>query len=360
MMQSVLTHKMPAWLSCGGPDNDVVISTRVRLARNLAHHRFPARASLFERTQVFEEVTDAFRTTGGCGSYKAVSFGQIDKRQQELFVEERLATGELASGDGGQGIIHDESRRVSVMVNEEDHLRLQGLDAGLRPRELWAVLDAIDDTVGTRLDFAFDNRKGFLTCCPGDAGTGLRVSALMHLPGLVLTHSIEGVLRRASRMGVAVQGFFGENPAGAGNLFQLSKCAAMGAGEAEFVDSATTAVKNMVELERKARERLLANTRRELLDKILRSWGILREAKLLGVDEFLNLSSALRTGIECNLFDKCTIEDLNRLILFVLPAHLQACCRKSLTRDECREARANLVKTYFARSAKEDALHENG
>jgi protein arginine kinase len=353
MMQSVLTHKMPAWLSCGGPDNDVAISTRVRLARNLAHHRFPLRASLFERTQVFEEVTDVFRATAECGSYSAVSFGLIDKRQQELFVEERLATGELASGDGGHGIIHDESRRISVMVNEEDHLRLQGLDAGLRPRELWAVLDAIDDTVGTRLDFAFDNRKGFLTSCPADAGTGLRVSALMHLPGLVLTRSIEGVLQRASSAGVSTRGFFGGNPPEAGNLFQLSKCAAMGAGEAEFVDDAAGVLKNVVEFERKARERLLAERRRELSDTILGSWGSLREAAFLGVDEFLNLSSALRTGIECNLFDKCTIDGLNRLTLFVLPAHLQTWCRKSLTRDECREARAELVKTYFAQSAKD-------
>ena len=347
MISSILTHTMPPWLSGGGPESDVVLSTRVRLARNLAHHQFPARASLFERAKIFEEAAAAFKAPAECSSFNPVSFGQLDKRQQRFLVEERLASAELAGAEGERGIIHDESRRVSVMVNEEDHLRIQSLDAGLRPLELWSVVDGIDDAVAMRLDYAFDSRRGFLTCCPTNAGTGLRVSFLVHLPGLVLTRSIDTVLHGAGRMGIAVRGFFGEHSAMAGNLFALSNSAAMGSTETAFLDNAHTVLKHVVEFERKARERLLADAHLQLLDKIHRSWGILCQAQLLGVDEFLNLASALRIGIECNLFDKCTRDELNRLTLFVLPAHVETYYNREMTNDECREARAELVRTFF-------------
>jgi protein arginine kinase len=349
MIQSILTHKMPPWLSGDGHESDVVLSTRVRLARNLAHHQFPARASLFERAKIFEEAAAAFKAAAGCGSFNPVPFGQLDKRQQRFLVEERLASAELETAEGERGIIHDESRRVSVMVNEEDHLRLQCLDAGLRPLELWSVVDGIDDAVAMRLDYAFDSRRGFLTCCPTNAGTGLRVSFLVHLPGLVLTRSIDSVLHGAGRMGVTVRGFFGEHSPVAGNLFALSNSSAMGLTETAFLDNAHTVLKHVVEFERKARERLLADAHLQLLDKIHRSWGILCQAQLLAVDEFLTLSSALRFGIECNLFDKCTRDELNRLTLFILPAHVATYYNREMTDDECREARAELVRAFFAR-----------
>jgi protein arginine kinase len=360
MIQSILSHPLPPWLSGNGPDSDVVLSTRVRLARNLAHHQFPWRASLFERTQVFEETAAALAACAGCGSYEAVAFGNLDKLQQEFLMEEGLASRELTSGDGDRGIVHDRNSRVGVMVNEEDHLRLVALDAGLRLRELWAELDALDDTVGTHLDYAFDNRAGFLTCRPANAGTGLRVSVLVHLPGLALTRSLDPVLNAASQMGVATKSFFGENSSVAGNLFRLSNGAAAGSSESRLMDNAEAVVQQVIEFERKARERILADARLELTDKICRSWGILCQAKLLTVDEFFNLSSALRFGIECNLFDKCTLADLNRLTLFVLPAHLATCCGKALTPDEAGEARAALVQTFFAGNAQETKLDENG
>jgi protein arginine kinase len=341
---------MPPWLTCGAPESDVVVSTRVRLARNLAHHQFPSRASLFERSKVFEEASAAVMATAGCSSFNVVQFGQLDKRQQRFLVEERTASNELAAMDGDRGIIYDGSRRISIMVNEEDHLRLQGLDAGFRPQELWSELDAIDDAVGMQLDYAFNVRRGFLTCCPTNAGTGLRVSFLMHLPGLVLTRSIDSALHGASQMGVATRGFCHEHSSVTGNLFQLSNSAAMGPSETEFLESTATIVKNIIDFERKARERILVDARIELTDKIYRAWGILCQAALLTVDEFLNLSSALRTGIECNLFDKCTTDDLNRLTLFVLPAHLQACFGKDMAEDECKTARAELVKAFFGKS----------
>jgi protein arginine kinase len=340
---------MPSWFSHQGPESDVVISTRVRLARNLAHHHFPLHASLHERAKVFEEVTGAFMRSGLCDSFNSVNLCLLDKRQRQFMVEERLASIELAAADGDRGVIHDASRRISVMVNEEDHIRMQCTDAGLRPQDLWADLDGLDDAVGMELDYAFDNHRGFLTSRPSDAGTGLRVSFLLHLPALVLAGAVDEVLNNASRMGIATRGFLGGQSSVDGNLFQLANAAVMGSGESEFCDSTAAMMHTIIDNERKARERILSGSRNELTDKIFRAYGVLCNAALLGMEEFLNLSSVLRFGIESTLFDKCTIEDLNRLTLFVLPAHLQTYLQKDLDSDGIMAARAGLVKSFFTR-----------
>ncbi|HMD68768.1 MAG TPA: hypothetical protein VKF42_07785 [Chitinivibrionales bacterium] len=356
MIQSILSHKMPPWLAGGGPEGDVVLSTRVRLARNLAHHRFPRRASAFERTQVYEEIAAAFGAAAGGGSYSAVAFATLDKRQRRFLAEEGRASAELASAGGGCGIVHDAAGRVSVLVNEDDHLRFTALDAGLRRRELFAELVALDDAVGAHLDYAFDKRIGFLTSCPSDAGTGLAVSFLVHLPSLALTRSLDRVLNGIRGKGVDVRGFVGGS--GAGDLFLMS--AGRAAGAAGLLDNAAAVVRQAAWLERKSRERVLADGRDELADRIHRSWDILFRAKRLSVGRFLTLSSALRLGVECNMFDKCTLDDVNRLMLFVLPAHLETWCEKTLSPGESQEARASLVQTYFARNAQKEPSHENG
>jgi protein arginine kinase len=342
---------MPSWLSHQGPESDVVISTRVRLARNLARHQFPLHASLHERTKVFEEVTGAFMRSGLCDSFNSVNFSLLDKRQQQFMVEERLASIELAAADGDRGVIHDASRRISVMVNEEDHIRMQCTDSGCRPQDQWADLDGLDDAVGMELDYAFDNHRGFLTSRPSNAGTGLRVSFLLHLPALVLTGAVDEALNGASRMGVATRGFLSGQSSVDGSMFQLSNAAFIGSGESEFCDRAAALIQSIIDNERKARERILSESRNELTDKIFRAYGVLCNAALLGMEEFLNLSSALRLGIECTLFDKCTIGDLNRLTLFVFPAHLQTYLQKDLSGDGIMAARAGLVKSFFARGA---------
>jgi protein arginine kinase len=353
MIQAILTHQMPPWLSSRGPEQDVVLSSRVRLARNLSHHQFPWRASTFERTQVFEETVAAFSASVGCRSFGVAAFGNIDKNQQDMLVEECLASPELAAAEGDRGIVYHETRRISAMINEEDHVRFIGLDSGLGFTEMWSELDALDSEIGTHLDYAFDNALGYLTSRPANAGSALRLSALLHLPGLALTRALDGVLQGASRMGIATRKFLGENASVAGNLFVLHCGAAMGCGEAETVDNAATVIRQVAQFERKARERILSEARTELSDKIHRSWGILCNAKVLTVDEFLNLGSALRLGIECNLFDKCTIDDINRLMLFVQPAHCAACFGTAQTGDESRQARARLVQTFLSRNAKE-------
>jgi protein arginine kinase len=347
MMEQSAASIIPCWFSGAGPDVDVVISTRIRLARNCARYRFPSKASLFERRQVFEEVTAAFKQSPQYNDFNHFNCTQLNKIEQQYLVEERLISAELVDVEGDRGVICDTSRHICIMVNEEDHIRMQAMDSGCCPLDLWNMLDGIDDALGMQLDFAFDNRRGFLTGCPTNSGTGLRVSFLMHLPACILTKNIDQVLLAASQMGVATRGFFGEHSNVVGSFFQLSNAATMGAAETEFLENTKRVVLKTVEAERKARERILADAQQELTDKIQRSYGILTHAIMLDVDEYLNLSSAIRLGIECNLFHETTVPQLNRLTLRILPAHLQTYFKKSMSDDELRIVRAETVKAFF-------------
>jgi protein arginine kinase len=355
MLQSILTHAIPSWLSHQGRDCDVVVSTKIRLIRNCAGRLFPGHASSHVRTLVFEEVTDAFRQSGMDDSFNSINVGQLDARQRQFLFEERLVSQGLADGLGDRGLIHDRSGRVCVLVNDEDHIRIQCLDSGCCAGELWAELDAIDDAVGMRIVYAYDNRLGFLTCRPTETGTGLRVSFCAHLPALALTGSLAGVLGEAERNGLSARGFSG-NPVSRvlpGSLVLLSKSAVMGSSESAFCDDMAGTMRRIGDRERKARERILSHQREFLTDKIAGAYGALDRAMRLGVEEFFDLSSFLRLGIECNLFDKCTIQDLNRLTLFIMPAHLQTVLKRDLDDVEISEARAGLVRSFFSRNIKE-------
>ena len=347
MMERSAPFAVPKWFSGAGPDVDVVVSTRVRLARNCARYRFPSKASLFERRQVFEVVTTAFKQSPQYNDFNYFNCTQLNKIEQQYLVEERLISADLLAAEGDRGVICDTSQRICIMVNEEDHVRMQAMDSGCCPHDLWNVLDGIDDALGMQLDFAYENRRGFLTSCPTNSGTGLRVSFLMHLPACILIKNIDQVLLAASQMGVATRGFFGEHSNVVGSFFQLSNMAAMGASETEFLENTKRVMLKTVEAERKARERILVDAQRELTDKIQRAYGILTHAVMLDVDEFLNLSSALRLGIECNLFNPTTLPLLNQLTLRIMPAHLQTYLKKTMSDDELRIARAETVKTFF-------------
>ena len=342
---------LPGWFTGEGPDADVVISTRIRLARNCTRFPFPQRASLFERKQAYEEVLAAFHQSPQFGGFECINLLGLEKTAQQFLMEERIISPELLGPDGDRGVLCDAARRICIMVNEEDHLRMQSLDSGCRALEMWKGLDAIDDALGMRLEYAYDNRRGFLTSCPTNAGTGLRVSFFMHLPGLILTKTIDQILHGASQLGVSTRGFSGENSSVAGSFFQLSNIAAMGASETEFLETTSRVIRKTAESERTARRRILDDARPELMDKINRAFGILTHASLLDVDEFLNLSSAIRLGIECNLFNPLTVPQLNGLTLAIMPAHLQTRFKRQMTGEELRPARAEVVRTAFSGNA---------
>jgi protein arginine kinase len=341
--------KLPSCFNNGGPESDFIVSTRVRLARNLSAHRFPLSASPNERKKIFEEVTGVLKKETRFKNFEMVNFTGLKKLDQQFLAEERVVSPDMLNLDGERGVAYDSSRRVNIMINEEDHVRMQCMDSGFQPAEIWDIINEIDDLLGQKLHFAFDTKRGFLTCCPTNSGTGLRISFLMHLPGLVLTKSIDSILQGASQMGISTRGFFGEHSEVLGNFFQLSNQATMGAHENDFLNNTQKIIKEVVSHEKKAREKVLKDAKLELTDKIYRAYGILLHARTLSVGECLNLTSALRIGINCSSFDLITIEELNRITLLAMPAHLQIYFGSKMDEVELAVARANLVRELLTK-----------
>jgi protein arginine kinase len=341
--------KLPSWFSNQGPDCDIITSTRIRLARNLYNHRFPFSASPNERRKIFDEVVGVIDKEPRFKNFEVVNFTGLKKLEQQFLAEERVVSPDIITMDGERGVIFNSSRCTNIMINEEDHIRMQCMDSGFCPLESWQTISSIDDFLGQKLNFAFDARRGFLTCCPTNSGTGLRISFLMHLPGLVLTKAIDAVLQGASQMGISTRGFFGEHSEVIGNFFQLSNQATMGAHEEEFIASTQKIIKDVANHERIARERVLNDAKLELTDKIYRAYGILLHARTLSITECLNLTSAIRIGINSNLFDTVTIEELNRITILALPAHLQVYYGARLDESEISVARANLVRELLTK-----------
>jgi protein arginine kinase len=342
---------IPPWFDGGGPDGDVVISTRIRLARNLSGHRFPAHASIAEKEEIFDKAAASFRGTPRrkfVYEFEVINVGRIGKLEQHFLVEERVASVSLIKGEGSRGVARDSDGKLSVMINEEDHLRIQGMDSGFRPGELWEMASKADDSIGSVLKYAYSPRLGFLTACPTNSGTGLRVSCLAHLPGLVLTKTVDQVLQGASQMGVSTRGFLGEHSDILGNIFQLSNRAAMGLSEAEFIESTSNTIREIIRHERTARERLVKEAKLEVIDKINRALGILRNAQMLGFAELLNLTSALRLGIGCGLCDDYNVDDLNKIVMLGMPAHLQLYISGlDDAPDDLDIVRADIVRSFF-------------
>jgi protein arginine kinase len=348
LSQGSLTQ-LPMWFNGSGPEAEIIISTRIRVARNLAHHRFPAHASTHERTVVYEKVAAALRKHAKFRLFTTVNFSGISPLEQQLLVERRIASPDLIPIEGDRGVVYDDSQSINIMINEEDHVRLQCLDSGCRPSEAWKIVDVIDESLGRELDFAFNPNKGFLTCCPTNSGTGLRVSFLLHLPGLVLTKAVDAVLQGASQMGIATRGFFGEHSEVIGSFFQLSNQASMGSNEHEFIEATHRTINEVATHEREARHRLIKEARLEVTDKVYRAFGILQHARTLSIPEYLNLTSALRLGIDCGLFSEIAIEDLNRTTLFIMPAHLQKHAKKAMDATDLSIARAERVRALLMR-----------
>lgn len=343
---------LPQWFSGEGPNADVVISTRIRLARNIVRHRFPNKASLLERKRVYTHVLEAIDKIQACKDYVSFNFLGMPRLYQEYLVELRIASPDLLIMDGERGVACDPLRRINIMINEEDHLRIQCMDPGFTPRLTWDTLNTIDDSLGKEIAYSFDFKRGFLTSCPTNAGTGMRVSFLLHLPGLVLTKNIDQVLQGASQMGVLIRGFFGEHSQVIGHLFQLSNQATMGARELDFVDNTQTVISRIMDLERLAREKVMKHAKTELSDKIHRSFGILSNAVMLDINEFMNLSSSLRLGIQTGLYKGLSIGRLNLITMAILPAHLAHSAGNELDNEVRNRVRADVVRAMLCEESK--------
>lgn len=357
MMHPLRRHvPLPVWFDGRGPDADVVISTRVRIVRNLAGHRFVTHASPQERTAVFEKISGLLDTRHAFNSLSVVNFSAVPVIEQLMLAEKRVTHPSLVKCEGGCGVAHDRRYRVNIMINAKDHLCFHCLDSGFRPEEMWKLASSNEERFGRNCDFAYNSRRGFLTCLPVDSGAGMRISFLLHLPGLALTRSIDAVLQGSNHRGLGAGGFFYGHHGIIGNMFMLSTIGTAECDEMESIENARRVIAEVVRCEHEARRRLLREARLELLDRIYRAYGILRFARTLSVPEYMNLTSALRLGCETGLFKGIAVSALNRSMCLVMPAHLQHIMRRTLSEAECDAARAEFARTLFSREQKKDPV----
>jgi len=336
------------WLDASGPKSTVVLSTRIRLARNVRGIPFSQRAKDGDRTAVLERVSEAAASSDHLASAVAFHLDQMERPERQLLHERHLVSKELAGLEresrprpGAALLVQDQ---VGVMVNEEDHLRLHGMWSGVDLEDAYAAVEAVDVELGRLVPFAFHPEFGYLTSCPTNAGTGLRASVLIHLPGLVLTKEINKVLQGLTQVGLTFRGLYGEGSEVVGNFFQLSNQTTLGKTEDELIDHLGKIVRQVVEYEEQARDVLLRTAPDEVEDKTWRAYGLLKHARQLSFEETMNLLSGVRLGVGLNLLPGPGVYTLNKLLIYTQPAHLAAMDGRSTGDRELPTVRAAFVR----------------
>ena len=332
------------WLKGTGTDSDIVIACRIRLARNLPDFPFTSRCTPMQRAELTETLSAKVLQSGIGEGSKYIPIEELTPIDRLFLVERHLISKEHAEAKGARGVVFDLNETTSVMINEEDHLRLQLFHSGFHLEETWAAIDALDDRLSERIQYAFSERLGYLTACPTNVGTGMRASVMLHLPALSMTRQIEQVIHAVQKMGLAVRGLYGEGSQASGNLFQVSNQLTLGKTEVEIVENITSTIPTVVSMERKAREALMQHTREQLEDKIHRSLGLLRAARVINSGETLEHLSHLRLGVNLGLVDRLDSATVNQLFILTLPAHLQKMKGKALEPKERDIVRAHFIR----------------
>jgi protein arginine kinase len=335
------------WLDASGPQSNIVLSTRIRLARNLRDVPFATRATPADRRRVLELVESAWiRSPSARGGVRLLiedldPTGRVLLHERHLVSKELLGQGEAGSREASAVLL---AGRLGVMVNEEDHLRLQTLQSGFALPQAYTELDRLDSELGRTLPFAFHPEFGYLTACPTNAGTGLRASVLIHLPGLVLTKEISKVLQGLTQVGLTFRGLYGEGSEVVGNFFQLSNQTTLGKSEEELLDHLGKIVRQVVQYEEQARQILLRDARTIIEDKVWRAYGTLRYARSLSFEECMNYLSGVRLGVGLNLIPGLSVYTLNKLLVFTQPAHLASLDPRASSDADLRSSRAGYVR----------------
>jgi protein arginine kinase len=345
MKLSDLTNQAGEWLRGSGPMSEIVISSRIRLARNVSGFPFLSKSSRHQRNALEKKVRDTILALQPADQMLYVDLESAPEVDRQLLVERHLISKPHAAAEGARGVAIGENETVSIMVNEEDHLRIQVLRSGLQLEETWQQINKIDDILENKLDFAFHARFGYLTACPTNVGTGIRVSVMLHLPALKLTGEIEKVFRSAKDMRLAVRGLYGEGTEATGDFYQISNQTTLGKSEEEIIsDFKHDVIPKIIDYEHQARRMLLNERTVALDDKVQRALGILRSARLIASEETLFLLSHLRMGINLGRIKNIDIRTLNELFLLTQPAHLQKMQGRKLEGDVRRAARADYIR----------------
>jgi len=339
-----MQDRLGCWLDGSGPSPEIVMSTRVRLARNFRDHRFVHRSDEHELRQILEEAVHGVRESRALDGETVIWTHEISEADRRFLMERHLVSSEIVSNSRPAAVIVGPDECVSVMVNEEDHLRIQTMQSGFQPSKTWEMADEIDSGLEKRLAYAFSEQWGYLTACPTNTGTGLRVSVLIHLPGLVLTGQIARALKGIAQVGLAVRGLYGEGSEAMGNFFQVSNQTTLGQSESEIIESLERVTRQVIEHEGRARRILLKDAKPQIEDKVWRAFGLLKYGRLMRPPEVMNLCSAIRLGLGLGMLSGLSYGLLNGLMVLSQPAHVERITGSPPEEPQSNAARAGLVR----------------
>ncbi|AKP45490.1 MULTISPECIES: protein arginine kinase [Bacillus] len=345
-LEKFINHAVSSWMKNEGPHSDIVLSSRIRLARNLENHQFPTVFSGDEAMKVVHEVGEALKRFPGMNEnpLELLLMNELQPLQKRVLVEKHLISPLLAEGTNYGAVFLSENEDISIMVNEEDHIRIQCLASGLQLKETLVKANQIDDLIEEKVPYAFDEKIGYLTSCPTNVGTGLRASVMVHLPALVMTQQMNQIIPAINQLGLVVRGIYGEGSQSVGNLFQISNQLTLGKSEEEIVNDLISVVSQIIDQERSAREALVKTNHIQLEDRIFRSYGVLANSRIIESKEAAQCLSDVRLGIDLGYINTISKNVLNELLILTQPGFLQQYAGASLRPEERDVRRATLIR----------------
>ena len=345
-----LVNRKSEWIKGEGPRSNIVMSSRVRVARNIESNLFFNRANDEQREKTLRMAFSAIEKSSMLKNALSLKMKDTTAVDRQFLVERHLMSPEHMEDIAHKGLVIEEKDIISVMLNEEDHIRLQVLQSGFNIMKAWHIVDEIDTQLGQHLKFSYSNRFGYLTSCPTNTGTGLRASVMLHLPALVITDQIENVFEAISKLGLTMRGFYGEGTEAYGDFFQISNQVALGRSEMDILDNLEKIINKIITREQSTREMLVGDSREQVNDRVNRSYGTLKTARIITSNETIKLLSAVRLGVDLGMVKDVDISKVNEILLLMQPAHLQKIYKSELGPMERDVKRADLIREKLGSS----------
>ncbi|MGE6260842.1 protein arginine kinase [Heyndrickxia sporothermodurans] len=343
-LENFVNQAVSAWMSQEGPDSDIVLSSRIRLARNFKQYNFPTLFSNEEAREVISKVEEVLQTESFPNQNELLRMDNLQNLQKKVLVEKHLISPNLAEDSSHGAVVLSGEEDVSIMLNEEDHIRIQCLFPGLQLKEALEKASNIDDLLEEHIDYAFSEKLGYLTSCPTNVGTGLRASVMVHLPGLILTQQMNRIIPAINQLGLVVRGIYGEGSEALGNIFQISNQITLGKTEIDIVEDLISVVQQIVAQERSAREALIKTSNIQLEDRVFRSYGVLANSRIIESKEAARCLSDVRLGIDTGYIKNVSKNILNELMILTQPGFLQQYAGGPLRPHERDIRRATLIR----------------
>ncbi len=340
-----------SWINESGPYNGIVMSSRIRIARNIAGLPFPSIANREVSQKVVDMVRKSILESNSILSrdFDFIPLKNLKDVEKYVLVEKHLISPDLIERAEVAAALINHGEQISIMVNEEDHIRMQCIFPGFQVDKAWELLNKVDDIVEESIEYSFDENLGYLTSCPTNVGTGMRASVMMHLPGLVATNYINSVLHTISKVGLTARGLYGEGSEALGDIYQISNQITLGPSEEEIISNINIAVRQIMENEKMARQALVQSSKLEFEDSIWRALGILTHARKLSLQEFMSMLSQVRLGVDMGIINGIDVVTLNELMVKCQPAHLQAYIGREANAQELDVARADRVRKELSK-----------